>query len=114
MAKGFFKNPNSHQFYKRSNKLSLLSIILWSMLTLCFYRGVTRATAENGWLRLLVPNKDDVHEMNYLDQETTFQNVFAPRATTEVDNLLIVVSENSRIVIAAKVLVLGTLKFVSH
>jgi len=78
------------------------------MLTLCFYRGVTRATAENGWLRLLVPNKDDVHEMNYLDQETTFQNVFAPRATTEVDNLLIVVSENSRIVIAAKVLVLGS------
>ena len=105
MAKGFFKNPNSHQFYKRSNKLSLLSIILWSMLTLCFYRGVTRATAENGWLRLLVPNKDDVHEMNYLDQETTFQNVFAPRATAD---LLIVVSENSRIVIAAKVLVLGS------
>jgi len=108
MAKGFFKNPNSHQFYKRSNKLSLLSIILWTMLTLCFYRGVTRATAENGWLRLLVPNKDDVHEMNYLDQETTFQNVFAPRATAVVDNLLIVVSENSRIVIAAKVLVLGS------
>ena len=84
------------------------------MLTLCFYRGVIRATAENGWLRLLEPNIDDVLETNYLDQEITFPNVSDPLATDEVDNLLIVVWENSPIVIAVKVLVLGTLKFVSH